>query len=146
MIRILDYIFYRTYLAYKKANDPAMFSSILYLFSILMFAFLPAIGFFCEIMRNGSYDFYKFIFISISILILIAVSVRYTKKGMIRELRDEFADSKWNNVIPIWSFWVMFFIFMIAGVAIHILIVKTIIVPYGLTGIGYNFLVSLFGN
>lgn len=146
MIRILDYIFYRTYLAYKKANDPAMFSSILYLFSILQFTFLPAIGFFCEIMRNGSYNFYKFIFISNSILILIVVSVRYTKKGKIRELKDEFSNSKWNDVIPTWSFWVMFFISMISGVAIHILIVRTIIDPYDLTGIGYDFLVNLFGN
>jgi len=35
---------------------------------------------------------------------------------------------------------------MIVGVTVHILIARNITYPYGLKGIGYNFLVNLFGN
>ena len=68
------------------------------------------------------------------------------KKGRIRELKDEFIDCKWNNTIPIWIFWTLVFIFMIVGGAVHILIARNITYPYGLRGIGYNYLVNLFGN
>ena len=145
-MKILDYIFYRTYLAYKKANEPAMFSSILYLSILLLFVFLPAIFFICDIMYNGSDVFYKICFLVNVTFIIIAVSVRYMKKGMIRELKDEFIDCKWNNTIPIWIFWTLVFIFMIVGGAVHILIARNITYPYGLRGIGYNYLVNLFGN
>ena len=146
MIRILDYIFYRTYLEYKRANELEMQSSILYLSFLLMFSFLPVIGFFCEIMRNGSGTFYKILLLLNFIFIYIAVSVRYMKKGMIRELRDEFSDCKWNDEVPMWTIWSLIFISMIVGTTLHFIIVKTIIDPYGLTGIGYNFLVNFFGN
>jgi len=146
MINILDYIFYRTYLEYKKANELEIHSSILYLSLILMFIFLPVIGFFCEIMRNGSDIFYKICLFSNFIFIYIAVSIRYMKKGMIRELKDEFSNCKWNSVVPIWTIWALIFISMIVGVTLHFFIVRTIIDPYDLTGIGYDFLVNLFGN
>ena len=145
-MRILDYMFYRTYLAYKKANEPAMFSSILYLSILLQFVFLPVIFFICDIMYNGSDVFYKICFFVNVTFIIIAVSVRYMKKGMIRELKDEFLDYKWNNIIPIWAFWTLVFIFMIVGVTVHVLIAKNITYPYALRGIGYNFLINLFGN
>ena len=97
-------------------------------------------------MYNGSDVFYKICFFVNVTFIIIAVSVRYMRKGMMRELTDDFSNCKWNNVIPIWAFWTLVFIFMIVGVTVHILIARNITYPYGLRGIGYNYLVSLFGN
>ena len=146
MIRILDYIFYRTYIAYMKRNDPAGFVSPLYLGICLFFSFLPLFAIFGDMVR-GDNVLYNNSFIGIYILgIFLFVYIRYSRKYKIRELIGEFSNCSLNRAIPTWCFFCVYPISIVLGVTGLILVTKYIIRPCGLTGIWYPFFANLFGN
>lgn len=146
MNRIIDYVFYRVYLEYEKYNHPATFSSILYISVSLEFLFLPIAVPLCYIMRGEDDTLPIICFLSYSVLILIFTSIRYLHNDKIINLRCDYSGSKLNNSIPTWAFWLVLPICVFGGVAGVILVAEHIIRPYGLTGIGYDFFVNLFGN
>ncbi len=146
MNRIIDYVFYRVYLEYEKYNHPPIFSSILYISTSLEFLFLPIAAPLCYIMRGKDDALPVICILSYFVLIHIFTSIRYLQHDKIINLRCDYSGFRLNNIIPTWAFWLILPICVCWGVAGVILIVKHIINPYGLTGIGYDFIVNLFGK
>ena len=146
MIRILDYIFYRTYIAYVKADEPAKISSIFYLIVCLVFFLMPIGGFLLEMTRGENSNIYIFFMILYCLFIFSFVLIRYTRNDKISLIIDIFSDCKENTTIPTWCIWLTMPICMVTGVAGYVLVIKYIVGPYGLSGICYPFFANLFGN
>lgn len=146
MNRILDYIFYRTYIAYVKGNDPAGFISPSYLSLCLFFFFLPLFTIFGDMVR-GDNDLYGNCFWGIYVLgIFLFVFIRYLRKGKISMLIGEYSNCSLNRTIPTWCFFLILPISMVVGVIGIFLVTRYLIDPCGLTGIWYPFFANLFGN
>lgn len=147
MIRILDYIFYRTYIEYKKKKQPAKLLSSLYTGLTILFFFLPLFAIFGYMVRGDNDFFNKSVYGMYCFLIFIFVYIRYCiNKDKIIEMMDDFSNYSLNRKIPTWCFFFVFPISMVVGVTGLILITKYIVDPYGLTGIWNPFFANLFGN
>ena len=146
MIRILDYIFYRTYIAYMKKNDPAEFVSPLYLWLCLFFLFLPLFAIFGDMASGDNGIYTNCVFGMYCFFVFIFVYIRYVKKDTIKEIIKNFSNCSLNRTIPTWCFFLALPISMVVGVTGLILVTKYIIYPYGLTGIWYPFFANFWGN
>ena len=145
MNRIIDYFFYRTYIAYRNANDPAKIGSMMYLWICFFFCFLPIFAFFAEIVRGDNLLYFNCVFAIYCFLVFLYIFLRYMRKNKIREMIVKFSNSSLNNAIPTWCFFLVLPICMIVGVTAFFLVKKHIVAPYKLTGIGYHFLEIFFG-
>jgi RsiW-degrading membrane proteinase PrsW (M82 family) len=145
-MKILDYIFYRTYMAYVKANDPATFGSVSYLMICLTFLLLPIGGGLAQLIRGENDNIFNFFMILYFILIVTFVLVRYLRRNKIRDIIAYFLLCNANSIIPTWCIFLVVPICMVTGVAGFLLECKYIIVPYNLEGIWYDSLIKLFGN
>ena len=146
MNRIIDYVFYRVYLKYEKYNYPAIFSSTCYISACILCLFLPLIVPLCNMLEDETKTFAIMFFLLYMVLIFIFVLIRYYQYDKIINLRCDYSGSKLNNSIPTWSIWLILPICAVIGFGSTIFIEIHIVKPYGLTGIGYDFFVNLFGN
>ena len=145
-MRIIDYIFYRVYLEYEKYDYSATFSSTCYISACLLCLFLPIIVPLCNTLEDGENIFAIMFFLLYMVLIFIFIAIRYYQYDKIINLRCDYFGSKLNSSIPTWSIWLILPICVVIGFGSTIFIEIHIVKPYGLTGIGYDFLVNLFGN
>lgn len=134
----MDYIFYRTYLAYEKKKMPGKFSSSLYLACICIFLFLPIFGILNDLFLGAS----KLILKSILCLYLgvtfFYVFRRFYRNGKLRNILGCFKSNSLNEKIPTWLFFFILPICMIAGVGLYILLSGYFIQKYSLEGYLYN--------
>ena len=145
-MKILDYIFYRTYMAYVKANDPATFGSICYLSACIWILMLPVAGFLFDMMRDNNGNINIIYWILYTTMVISCVAIRYLRRGKIRELKDYFSYCRADSIIPTWCFFFVLPICIVVGFSVMVCITSPIIGYYNLKGIGYNFLVNHFGN
>lgn len=146
MIRIFDYIFYRTYIAYLKANESGQLISPLYLGLCLFFFFIPLSSIIADMMRGDNALYFKGVVAIYCLVIFVPVYIRYMRKGKTRELIGKFSNCSLNRIIPTWCFFLVLPISVVVGVTGTILVSKYIVDPCGLTGIWYPFFANLFGN
>ena len=146
MIRIFDYIFYRTYIAYLKANESGQSISPLYLGLCLFFFFIPLSSIIADMMRGDNALYFKGVVAIYCLVIFVPVYIRYMRKGKTRELIGKFLNCSLNRIIPTWCFFLVLPISVVVGVTGAILVSKYIVDPCGLTGIWYPFFANLFGN
>lgn len=108
--RILDYIFYRMYKAYKKAGDPARFSSIIFISLILIFLFSIFPLLLVELLRvedcSTSDTLIKCVFYSYFVLFFILTIRRYNSHH-IKYLIFKFRNNRFNRKIPTWIIFVI---------------------------------------
>ncbi len=136
MKKITDYIFYITYTAYAKKDDPALFNSVVFISCCCFFLSYPFIGTLEELMRNKDGNISGYFMLAFSLLIVFLVSKRYIKNK--EDILRIHSKSKYNNQIPTWTVFIVFPICLVLGVGLYIVIMKTVIRPYNLTGYLYN--------
>lgn len=146
MNKIFDYIYYRTYLAYVKGNDPATLCSICYLSACIWILALPIAGFFFDMMRDKNGNINIIYWILYTIIVISCISIRYLRKGKIKEIKDYFSNCSANSIFPTWSFFFILPICIVIGFTVTICITSPIIRYYQLKGIGYNFFIEFFNN
>ena len=100
MIRIFDYIFYRIYIAYLKANESGQSISPLYLGLCLFFFFIPLSSIIADMMRGDNALYFKGVVAIYCLVIFVPVYIRYMRKGKTRELIGKFSNCSLNRIIP----------------------------------------------
>lgn len=102
-MKILDYIFYRFYLYFKKSNFYRLpkLDSIISISIILFVLFRPIFNGCCKVMFEDGYikDRYSIPFL---IFVIASVSIRYIKDGRISEILDRYSNCGVNKMIPTW--------------------------------------------
>ena len=130
-MQVIDYIFYRMYIAYKKADDDPIFRTVL-LFSAIFAIYVSS---FVLILCHQFFHVGKIVFILIYIIIGIVGAIltlrRYNKKKR-NEIQVKYRYHKCNRWIKNWMFYTGFFLISIMGL---------FTIP--LWGIFFNFIRSL---
>ncbi len=143
-MKIIDYIFYRAYIAYEKADEGGYFSGIIYLSCCLLGFMFPLLAAFWSLMKCDREHTNSIMTKTTGglflLFIIICVSIRYLKYRKYERLRDDFYDSKLNSIIPTWTLWFLVLpICFIGGVACSLKI-QQLMESYNLAGIGYRWL------
>ncbi len=136
MKKIADYVFYRMYIAYLKKDDPALFTSILFISTCYFNIFLPLIGTLGNLMKKGETHKNGYIILVYGLLIIFFVGRRYIKNR--NDILRRYSKSKYNKSVPTWMIYIIFPLSIVFGIGLFIVIMKTIINPYNLTGYLYN--------
>lgn len=137
MIKLKNYIFYRTYIEYLKKNDPARFASSLYLSAIEFTLVLPVFGFILELFRYHNVFYGKLIFVLL--IIIIALNLKYYfNDGILKNIITSNKNNKYNKTISKWWFFCILPLSMIIGFGSHILISIHIVKEYNLQGFLYK--------
>lgn len=122
MIKIRDYIFYRTYEAYKKKGHSALFSSILYLSACDLFLFSFIYGI-CIYLLDGIEKKYKYYIFLLYFSIVVFLNIKkYYKTQKIEDLINLYQNNYLNKTIGSWVFFFILPICMVVGIGFHILI------------------------
>ena len=129
MINIFDYIFYRSYLQYKKAGEPGTASGSLYIAAVLI-ALLPIL--YVEIPRLIVGEVYNAKYL-ITFIFIICTYIRYKRKE--KEILRRYEHSKLNKKIPNWLIWMALPVSAVIGIALMILVDVHIVERYHLEGI-----------
>ena len=129
MTNIFDYIFYRSYLQYKKAGEFGVASGSLYVAAILI-ALLPVLYVEIPILLVGEVYNGKYV---ITFFFLICTYIRYKRKE--KDIIKRYEHSKYNKKIPNWMIWMACPISAIMGIAIMILVHVHVVERYHLEGI-----------
>jgi|GEM_PF-1087141 hypothetical protein len=140
MKKIEEYIFYRTYIAYKKKNDPALFSSVMYLCAIYMALSLFICGTFANFFRSKYHSYDKWIFIIWYAFIIIRIIRKYYNQ---KNLNDILAQNQKKKILPTWFYFTILPISMVIGVALYGLITSYIIKKFDLEGIIYQKIIEI---
>lgn len=136
MTKIADYVFYRMYIAYLKKDDPALFTSILFISTCYFSIFFPLIGTLGNLMKKGESHKNGYIILVYGLLIIFFVGRRYIKNR--DDILRRYSKSKYNKSVPTWMIYIIVPICMVLGIGLFIVIMKTVIRPYNLTGYLYN--------
>jgi len=106
-MKFKDYLFYRMYINYKKANE-GRFSAIIF-FTIIEYCILsPIIIFITELINlNNDWDWIPMFFPLVIIFLLNCK--RYYRKGKVEELKKKYKDSKYNNLVKNWVIYSLIF-------------------------------------
>lgn len=139
---ILNYIFYRIYISYRRKNDPPKFSTILYLVCSLMFLLMPIAGIFLEAMRNENEELPIIYFILYLASVFTFVLIKYRDDDKIAGLIDKYYYDKMNKAIPSWVFFMILPFSMVFGLGGFILMSKYFIIPYNIRGVAYDYLLT----
>ena len=101
MMQIIDYIFYRMYIAYKKADEGPVFSTVL-LFSAIfaIYVSIPVSILYYQFF-NMSKIVFMLIYITIGIVGAILTLRRYNKKKR-NEIQIRYRFNKYNKRIKNW--------------------------------------------
>ncbi|KIA95234.1 hypothetical protein OC25_07945 [Pedobacter kyungheensis] len=118
---MLDYIFYRAYIAYEKKKQPGLFSATAYCAVICLFLFMPLYGMLDILLKNQE-SLRKTAIVLYIILIIVSVFFRYFRKNKLRHIIEKYRFSKYNKKIATWLFFLILPLCMILGVWIYALI------------------------
>lgn len=141
MKKIEEYIFYRTYMAYKKKNDPALFSSSMYLTTIYIFLLMPIYGFIANLFRNNESIYHRGIVIGNIISIGIYVVRKYYNQKNLNNILAQ--NQKKKKILPTWLYFTILPISMVIGVALYGLITTYVIKKFDLEGIIYQKIIEI---
>jgi len=117
---ILDYLFFRAYVAYEKKKEPGLFAASAYISVCCIFLFIPVIGLFIEYLNNSKLKIIAFVFYCV--LILFSIFYNYHKKSKIEKIIKRYKGSVYNNRIPIWMIFLILPISMFVGVGLYIIL------------------------
>lgn len=137
---IFDYIFYRVYIAYRKADEFENASSILYLSACCFALSMPLLSFIYELMRGVESIILKIICGLFMVLITLCMSVRYLMFRKFEKLEEQFRTWRLNVIIPTWCFWFVLPICFALGLIGMFVTINYIIKPHHMFGIGYRWL------
>ncbi len=135
---IIDYVFYRTYMAYKKGKtDPPRFSSICYIIACLIGLTFPIYGFVCDLFKYESSKVDEWIY-WLGIIGIVVWTFRTFNRNHISTILYRYKNNRFNKKIPTWLFFLIFPICAVIGVALYINICIHIINPLNLEGCLYR--------
>lgn len=119
-MKILDYIFYRFYLYFKKSNFYRLpkLDSIISISIILFVLFRPIFNGCCKVMFEDGYikDRYSIPFL---IFVIASVSIRYIKDDKVKEILDRYSNCGVNKMIPTWLFGLLLLICLFVAFALQ---------------------------
>lgn len=136
----MDYIFYRTYLAYEKKEMPGKFSSSLYLACICIFLFLPIYGILNDLFLGASKLILRSVLCFYLGVVFFYIFRRFYRNEKLKYILSCFKNSPQNEKIPTWLFFFILPICMIAGIGLYSLLSSYFIQNYNLEGYLYNLL------
>ena len=141
MKKIEEYIFYRTYMAYKKKDDPALFSSLMYLTAIYIFLLMPIYGSIANLFRNNRNIYDQGIVVGSMISIGIYVIRKYYNPKNLKNILAQ--NQKKRKILPTWCYFTILPISMVIGVTLYILTSIYIIQGFSLEGIIYQKIIEI---
>lgn len=122
MLKIKDYIFYRMYVTYKKANEYGKINTILF-FTVIEFLFASPLILLISIAAEDN-EVAKYIVIFLPMIIIFLLNLkRYGKKDIIGKLIKKYHDSKYNKNIKMWMIYLLMPLAIAWGLFIGILLI-----------------------
>ena len=141
MKKIEEYIFYRTYMAYKKKNDPALFSSVMYLIGIYFSLLMPIHSSIIDLFKGIGKNYEKGMMFVCMIIIGIYVIRKYYNPQNLKNILAQ--NRKKKKILPTWCYFTILPISMVIGVALYGLITSFVIKKFGLEGIIYQKIIEI---
>ncbi len=138
MKKIVDYIFYRTYLAYEKKGMSGTFSSILYISLGCFFLFIFIPGLLYDLLVGCSEAVTNGLFFCYLAIILSFMFNWYFKEEEVKKIFTNYKDSATNKLIPTWIFFILLPLCMVIGISLYAFLHKFFINKYNLHGYLYN--------
>jgi hypothetical protein len=114
-MKLMDYIFYRAYMAYEKKKEPGLFGATAYCSVVYLFLFMPVFGL-VEFFLKSPLSLRKATIILYILGIVTAVFLRYHRKSKLKQVIDRYRGSGYNKKIPTWSIFFLLPLSMILGV------------------------------
>lgn len=116
MINLIDYIFYRTYIAYQRKGHSARFSASAYLSAIFLFLLSPIYSLLRYLLDEydkwQSFAFYFYMFSVIAYFFF-----RFYRNGKVKRILKDYGSIKYNDRISsVWFFLILPFS-MLIGIA-----------------------------
>lgn len=99
---MIDYIYYRMYLSYQKADDSPHFSATLYVGVSVACLFWPLCIILGELLNGGDHFLQVCIYVLYFMGALCWAVIRYWRIIKIDDLLDYYSDCNANKVIPSW--------------------------------------------
>ena len=139
-MKFFDYIFFRSYLYYKRHDEIPMFTSVFLVSSeiliLLSFAWLSLLDIFLPKMPKHAY--------LITLIVCLLVYFRYRNK--VETLKQTFKDSEYNNKIPDWMcIWGTLIPSIIIGLTL-IIFTKIYISNHHLSGVFWPYIEPYIGK
>ena len=141
MKKIEEYIFYRTYMAYKKKDDPALFSSVMYLIGIYFSLLMPIHSSIIDLFKGIGKNYEKGMMFVCMIIIGIYVIRKYYNPKNLKNILAQ--NRKKKKILPTWCYFTILPISMVIGVALYGLITSFVIKKFGLEGIIYQKIIEI---
>jgi len=141
MKKVEEYIFYRTYMAYKKKDDPALFSSSMYLIGIYFSLLMPIHSSIIDLFKGIGKNYEKGMMFVCMIIIGIYVIRKYYNPKNLNNILVQ--NQKKKKILPTWCYFTILPISMVVGVALYGLITSYVIKKFGLEGIIYQKIIEI---
>ena len=139
MIKLKNYIFYRTYNANKLWGNPPVFTSCLYLSSIEFILAFPILGFILELFRHDKVDYGKLIFVLLIIIVVLNFKYYFSDDNL-KKILSSNRNNKYNKIISKWWFFFILPISMVIGFSSYFYVTLYIVNKYELEGFLYKLL------
>ena len=141
MKKVEEYIFYRTYMAYKKKDDPALFSSSMYLIGIYFSLLMPIHSSIIDLFKGIGKNYEKGMMFGSMISIGIYMIRKYYNPKNLKNILAQ--NRKKKKILPTWFYFTILPISMVIGVALYGLTTSYVIKKFGLEGIIYQKIIEI---
>ena len=131
MICFFDYIFYRTYIAFKKRGEEQVIGPTIHVGNCFGGLFSPIWwgGYYVIVGRNPP-KMYVFVMASLIYLLLF---IRYKKKY--NQIIQKYSRSKYNKTIPVFLIYCMVAVCVLLGIILTVFLERFFLEPFHLEGI-----------
>ena len=113
-MKFKDYIFYRMYHNYKKANE-GTFSVIIFFCMLEFFLLMPFVFILMNIMEKIEEEFKYIPIIAVMMTLLIGNCIRYYNKKRVARILSRYKNNKYNKIIKNWMIYSLLFISLTWG-------------------------------
>ena len=128
-------------MAYKKKDDPALFSSSMYLIGIYFSLLMPIHSSIIDLFKGIGKNYEKGMMFGYMIIFCIfVIRYNYNKKNLNNILVQ---NQKKRKILPTWCYFTILPISMVIGVTLYILTSIYIIQGFGLEGIIYQKIIEI---
>ncbi len=100
---MLNYIFYRAYLAYEKKKESGLYSATMYCCAICVVLFMPILGLADLILGYGHKHKTEVGIVYFTLTPLLTFFYYYRRKNL-KKLINKYRSSPYNKIIPSWLF------------------------------------------
>ena len=128
-------------MAYKKKNDPALFSSVMYLIGIYFSLLMPIHSSIIDLFKGIGKNYEKGMMFGCMIIIGIYVIRKYYNPKNLKNILAQ--NRKKKKILPTWCYFTILPISMVIGVALYGLITSFVIKKFGLEGIIYQKIIEI---